>query len=73
MNVRVWGQANSTLHYNSLFGKVVFFVIDLTWKLFSETGNIETYLLYKEMEGNVNDTSFGQIEDEKETPMDTNI
>jgi len=25
-------------------------VLDLTWKLFSETGNIETYLLMKELE-----------------------
>jgi len=33
-------------------GKVVFFVIDLTWKLFSQTGNIEAYLLMKELEDN---------------------
>jgi len=26
------------------------FMIDLTWKLFSKTGNIETYLLLKELE-----------------------
>ncbi|GAA0482617.1 hypothetical protein GCM10008986_04430 [Salinibacillus aidingensis] len=25
-------------------------MIDLTWKLFSQTGNIETYLLMKELE-----------------------
>ncbi|MDY0396712.1 YqzL family protein [Virgibacillus halophilus] len=25
-------------------------MIDLTWKVFSETGNIETYLLMKELE-----------------------
>ncbi|MDY0405544.1 YqzL family protein [Virgibacillus sp. 179-BFC.A HS] len=25
-------------------------MIDLTWKLFRETGNIETYLLMKELE-----------------------
>jgi len=25
-------------------------VIDLTWKIFSQTGNIETYLLMKELE-----------------------
>lgn len=29
---------------------MVFQLIDLTWKLFSETGNIETYLLMKELE-----------------------
>lgn len=28
---------------------------DLTWKLFSHTGNIETYLLWKELE---NDSSI---------------
>lgn len=27
-----------------------FLVIDLTWKMFSETGNIEAYLLLKELE-----------------------
>lgn len=26
-------------------------MLDLTWKLFSETGSIETYLLMKELEG----------------------
>lgn len=25
-------------------------MLDFTWKLFSETGNIDTYLLYKELE-----------------------
>lgn len=25
-------------------------MIDITWKVFSQTGNIETYLLLKEME-----------------------
>lgn len=25
-------------------------MIDLTWKLFSQTGNIDTYLLFKELE-----------------------
>ncbi|SFD55072.1 YqzL-like protein [Lentibacillus persicus] len=27
-------------------------MIDFTWKLFSQTGNIETYLLLKELEKN---------------------
>ncbi|QKY71639.1 YqzL family protein [Lentibacillus sp. CBA3610] len=27
-------------------------MIDFTWKLFSQTGNIETYLLLKELENN---------------------
>lgn len=25
-------------------------MLDFTWKVFSETGNIDTYLLYKELE-----------------------
>ncbi|WP_188453627.1 YqzL family protein [Virgibacillus oceani] len=29
-------------------------MIDFTWKLFSQTGNIETYLLLKELEVNPN-------------------
>jgi len=29
-------------------------VLDLTWKLFSQTGNIETYLLLKEIEHELN-------------------
>jgi len=29
---------------------VGFLVIDLTWKIFSQTGNIEAYLLMKELE-----------------------
>ncbi|MBB6454308.1 hypothetical protein HNQ94_002783 [Salirhabdus euzebyi] len=27
-------------------------MIDFTWKVFSQTGNIETYLLMKELEDN---------------------
>ncbi len=26
------------------------FVLDFTWKIFSQTGNIDTYLLFKELE-----------------------
>ena len=48
-------------------------MIDLTWKLFRETGNIETYLLYKEIENNFSNAEIGQVDDEKETPMETNI
>lgn len=41
----------SLIKYNTFEdGKGGLFVIDLTWKLFSQTGNIETYLLLKEME-----------------------
>ena len=25
-------------------------MLEFTWKLFTETGNVDTYLLYKEME-----------------------
>lgn len=25
-------------------------MLDLTWKVFTQTGNIDTYLLYKELE-----------------------
>jgi hypothetical protein len=34
-------------------------MLDFTWKIFSQTGNIDTYLLFKELErekqGNLND------------------
>ncbi|MFC7320915.1 YqzL family protein [Halobacillus campisalis] len=30
--------------------KAVFLVLDLSWNLFRRTGNIETYLLMKELE-----------------------
>nr|WP_285853523.1 YqzL family protein [Oceanobacillus luteolus] len=30
--------------------KAGFLVLDITWKVFSQTGNIETYLLLKELE-----------------------
>lgn len=30
--------------------KAGFLVLDITWKVFSQTGNIETYLLFKELE-----------------------
>jgi len=39
--------------FSKTIRKAGFLVIDFTWKLFSQTGNIETYLLLKEME---NDT-----------------
>ncbi|HLQ71847.1 MAG TPA: YqzL family protein [Bacillota bacterium] len=38
-------------------------MVHLTWKLFSQTGNIETYLLLKEMEKQQN-------EDKTYTEMD---
>ena len=30
--------------------KVGFSMLDFTWKVFSQTGNIDTYLLFKELE-----------------------
>ncbi|MEN1970680.1 YqzL family protein [Lentibacillus sp. N15] len=48
-------------------------MIDFTWKVFSQTGNIETYLLLKEME--TEPTGKGQKrQHEKElTHLDTNM
>ncbi|MBU9722494.1 MULTISPECIES: YqzL family protein [Bacillaceae] len=36
-------------------------MIDLTWKVFSMTGNIDSYLLFKEME---RDGTFPEYEEE---------
>nr|WP_249226083.1 YqzL family protein [Oceanobacillus jordanicus] len=52
--------------------KVGFLVIDLTWRVFSQTGNIETYLLMKELENEPNNTITGQTEQE-ETSMDSQL
>ncbi|MEI3596653.1 MULTISPECIES: YqzL family protein [unclassified Oceanobacillus] len=38
-------------------------MLDITWKVFSQTGNIETYLLYKELE-NVDNEENDTDEDE---------
>lgn len=40
-----------------------FLVLNLTWKLFSQTGNIETYLLLKELENVANQNELGQLHD----------
>ncbi|MFD1850246.1 YqzL family protein [Oceanobacillus bengalensis] len=47
-------------------------MIDLTWKLFSQTGNIETYLLYKELE---HETRQGEYRKEsiEESTIETNL
>ncbi|AVQ99402.1 YqzL-like family protein [Oceanobacillus picturae] len=47
-------------------------MIDLTWRVFSQTGNIETYLLMKELENEPNNTITGQTEQE-ETSMDSQL
>ncbi|RYG74726.1 YqzL family protein [Lentibacillus lipolyticus] len=39
-------------------------MIDFTWKLFSQTGNIETYLLLKELENE----SMEEKADQQEEP-----
>ena len=33
-------------------------MIDFTWKIFSQTGNIETYLLLKELENETNHVTY---------------
>jgi hypothetical protein len=33
-------------------------MLDLTWKVFSQTGCIDTYLLFKELEQDKQDDSF---------------
>jgi len=47
-------------------------VIELTWQLFCQTGNIEAYLLLKELEEEQTDSVIDQmnLEDEK---LDTNM
>ena len=51
---------------------MAFLVIELTWKLFCQTGNIEAYLLLKELEEDQTDSVIDQmnLEDEK---LDTNM
>ncbi len=51
-----------------------FLVIDLTWRLFSQTGNIETYLLLKELEEREHATGDSiQREDEEVSSIETNL
>lgn len=50
-----------------------FLVIDLTWKLFSQTGNIETYLIMKELENEQNHYESQQQDKRNETPIDTRL
>ncbi|MFZ3578639.1 YqzL family protein [Virgibacillus sp. DJP39] len=47
-------------------------MIDLTWRLFSHTGNIETYLLWKELE-NDSDGSSTQSDNEVSDEMNTKM
>ena len=41
-------------------------MLDFTWKVFSETGNIDTYLLFKELEKERQDRP-GTLDDELAT------
>ncbi len=41
-----------------------FLVLDLTWKVFRQTGNIETYLLMKEIETTHDGDSSPEQDDE---------
>lgn len=36
-------------------------MVDLSWKIFSQTGNIETYLLMKEMEAVYSEGALAQF------------
>ncbi|MGY0692889.1 YqzL family protein [Virgibacillus sp. FSP13] len=46
-------------------------MIDFTWKLFSQTGNVETYLLLKELETEPNGQT--RHENDEITQHDTKI
>lgn len=42
-------------------------MIDFSWKVFSMTGNIDTYLLIKEMENDLNEAPMEDFEEESST------
>jgi len=46
-------------------------VIDFTWKLFSQTGNIETYLLFKELEKRESIEQNNNRQNDKRTSLNT--
>lgn len=46
---------------------------DLTWKLFSHTGNIETYLLWKELENDSSIKASAQRENEVNDEINSKI
>lgn len=48
-------------------------MVDLTWKVFSQTGNIETYLLMKELENASSQQEMGKTEQEVSATMDSQI
>jgi hypothetical protein len=53
--------------------KVGFLVVDLSWKVFSQTGNIETYLLMKELENAISVQENGQAESEDMSSLDAKL
>lgn len=53
--------------------KVGFLVIDITWKLFSQTGNIETYLLMKELENDSKSHEVTQTANVENRPLNTKV
>ncbi|MFS0672843.1 YqzL family protein [Ornithinibacillus sp. 179-J 7C1 HS] len=48
-------------------------MIDLVWKLFSQTGNIETYLLMKELESEPHELDDSSENNLENLPVDTNM
>ncbi|MUK87096.1 YqzL family protein [Ornithinibacillus sp. L9] len=48
-------------------------MIDFAWKLFSQTGNIETYLLLKELENDPNQPESDNSIEPSELPIDTKM
>jgi hypothetical protein len=47
-------------------------MIDFTWKVFSQTGSIETYLLMKELESSEYSSSDSNSDNDK-IEIDTNL
>lgn len=47
-------------------------MIDFSWKVFSKTGNIETYLLMKELETTYEQTVQNKRQDEENMRLDFN-
>lgn len=51
----------------------MFLVIDVTWKLFCQTGNIETYLLLKELEDHPNENNLMHTKTKQEITLELEI
>ncbi len=50
MTAREGQTTNELLNHRQLTRERCGSMLDFTWKLFSQTGNIDTYLLFKELE-----------------------